>query len=107
MEGEKRGRGREEKEEKRRERRRERKGKEEGEEREGGSEGIREGGRESKASSYTCFSFNSPTSSSSAHGWMGLSRSRAAPPTAPGRLGHFQCEESTLGSLSGLHLRIP
>ena len=77
------------------------------EEREGGSKGTREGGREGKAFSCTCFSFNSPTSSSSAHGCMGLSGSRAAPPTAPGRLGHFQCEESALGSLSGLHLRIP
>ena len=91
-------------------RRRERKRNEEmkGEnEREGGSKGTREGGREGKASLRTCFSFNSPTSSSSAHGWMGLPKSRAAPPTAPGRLGHLQCEDSTLGSLSGLHLRTP
>ena len=125
--------GREKGRERERERERERKGKRRKEkrerERERGKEGrwereerverekgrmrgrkekaTREGGREGKASSCTCFSFSSPTSSSSAHGWMGLSKSRAAPPTAPGRLGHFQCEENTLGSLSGLHLRIP
>jgi len=38
---------------------------------------------------------------------MGLSRTREAVPTALGRLGHLQCEETAVGSLSGLHFRIP
>ena len=38
---------------------------------------------------------------------MGLSRMREAVPTALGRLGHLQCEETAVGSLSGLHFRIP
>ena len=38
---------------------------------------------------------------------MGLSRMREVVPTALGRSGHFQCEETALGSLSGLPFRIP